>query len=47
MWQNFSTPSSIEHTKIKKNDSHPNISSELLIEDEMPNLTIMPNFAYW
>ena len=33
-WQNLSAPSSIERTRLQRNDSHPNVSSKPLIQDE-------------
>ena len=45
-WQNMSAPSSIEQMRLNDKDSHPSVSSEPLIEDEEPNLTVTPNLAY-
>ena len=44
--QHLNAPSSIKHTRLKCNNLNPSISSELLIEDEMPNPTATANFAY-
>ena len=45
-WLNLSASSPIEQTRLSDNDSHPSISSELLIEDEESNPMAKPNFAY-
>ena len=46
MWKNSSASSSIERTQLSGHDSHPNISSEPLIEDEESNIMVTPNFSY-
>ena len=46
-WQNLSDSSLIEQTRLNHNNLHPSISSEPLIEDEMPNPTVTPKFSYF
>ena len=36
----------IKQTQLNVNNSHPGVSSKLLIEDEEPNPTSTPNLAY-
>ena len=45
-WRNLSDSSSIEKMWFKRNDLHPSIPSEPLIEDETPNPMVMPKFTY-
>ena len=44
--QNLSTPYLIGHTRLNGDDLHPSASSEPLIEDQSPDRTVTPNFAY-
>ena len=44
-WQNLSAPSSNKQTQLKHNDLHPSVSSEPLIEDEMPSPMATPNLV--
>ena len=45
-WQNLSGSSLIEQTRINHNNSHPSVSSEMLVEDETVNPTFTPKFTY-
>ena len=45
-WRNLNGLSSIELTRINRNDSHPCILSEPLIKDGTTNPTVTPKFAY-
>ena len=42
---NLSAPSSIKQAQLNGNASHPIVLSELLIEDEEPDLMVMPKFC--
>ena len=44
-WQNLGDLSLIKGMQLNRNDLHPSISSELLIEDEESNSTATSNFA--
>ena len=45
-WLNLSAPSWIKQTRLNGDDSHPRISSKLLIEDEEANRMVEPKFTY-
>ena len=44
-WQYLSTPSLIGQTGLNGDASHPRVSSKPLIEDQLSNLTVMPNLS--
>ena len=44
--QNLNGSSSIERIRFKRNDSHPSVSSTLLMKDLMPNPTVTPKCTY-
>ena len=46
MWLHLGAPFWIEHTRLKDDDLHPDISSQLLIKDETLNPMATPKFAY-
>ena len=44
--KNPSASSLIKHTQLSGNDLYPSILYDPLIEDEEPNISAMPKFAY-
>ena len=45
MWRNHRASSSIGWTGVNSDDSHPGVSSKLLIKDQSSNSMVMPNFC--
>ena len=45
-WQNLSALSLLERTRLNLNNSHLDISSAPLIDDEETHQMVTPNFAY-